>query len=135
MNEIEIDGQFYSIGKMDVFTQFHVVRRLGPLAPTILAYLEKPVAERQLLDLFYPLMGLISTLSDADTNYILNECLSTVSRKQGTGWAKIQSSGGLMFDDITMPAMLKLTWEVILKDIASFFPTAPVISGKETTPA
>lgn len=135
MDEIEIEGQVYSIGKMDVFTQFHVVRRLGPLAPTILAYLEKPKEERQLLDLFYPLMGLISTLSDADTDYILHQCLATVTRKQAGGWAKVQSAGGLMFDDITMPTMLKLTWEVILKDIASFFPTSPAILAKETPPA
>lgn len=133
-NEVEIDGKVYAIARMDVFVQFHVARRLGPLAPTILTYLARPPKERDMMDLFYPLMSTLSTLSDNDTDYILNQCLSVVSLKQDKGFAKIWSSGGLMFDDITMPTMLQLTWQVILKDIASFFPSIPATSEAVTAP-
>ena len=127
-SEIEVDGHIYQIGPMNTFVQFHIARRLGPLAPTILMYLENSDPDKSVMDLFFPLMGTISTLSDADSEYILNQCLSVVTRKQESGWAKVQSSGGLMFDDITMPNMLQIVWQVILKDIADFFPSVPAIS-------
>ena len=122
---IEIDGREYNIGPMDVFVQFHVARRLGPLAPTILNWFQIPKEERELMDLFYPLMSIISTLSDNDSDYILHQCLSTVTIKDGSGWAKIKNGNSLQYNFITMSTMLKLTWEVIQKDIVSFFPSVP----------
>ena len=125
-NEIELDGKLYKIQSMNVFTQFHVARRLAALAPAILMYLQTPIEDRNNLVLFYSMTDAFASMSETDVNYILTNCLNTVFRKQDSGWAKIQTDTGLMFNDITMPDMLKLTWEVIMKDIASFFPTAPL---------
>ena len=125
-NEVEVEGKVYKIQSMNVFTQFHVARRLAALAPAILMYLQTPLEDRNNLVLFYSMTDAFATMPEHDVNYILTNCLNTVLRKQENGWAKIQTESGLMFDDITMPNMLKLTWEVIMKDIASFFPTAPL---------
>lgn len=126
-NEIEIDGKLYKIQSMNVFTQFHVARRLAALAPAIVSYISQPVANREIMQLFYPMTQVLSTMDEDDVNYILQNCMNVVMRKQDNGWAKIQSGSNLMFDDIAMPVMMKLVWEVIQKDIVSFFPTAPVI--------
>ena len=133
-NEIEIEGKEYKIQSMNVFTQFHVARRLASLAPAILSHLQTPIEDRQNLALFYAMTGAFSTMPEHDVDYILTNCLNVVLRKQEGGWAKIQSGSGLMFDDISMPQMLKLTWEVIMKDIASFFPTAPLNLETVTKP-
>ena len=126
-NEIELDGKLYKIQSMNVFTQFHVARRLASLAPAIVNYISQPASEREIMQLFYPMTQVLGAMDEDDVNYILTNCLNTVFRKQESGWAKIQSNSGLMFDDIKLPIMMKLTWEVIQKDIVSFFPTAPAI--------
>lgn len=125
-NEIELDGKLYKIQSMNVFTQFHVARRLAALAPAILMYLQTPIEDRNNLVLFYSMTDAFASMPETDVNYILTNCLNVVLRKQESGWAKVQTEIGMMFDDISMPQMLKLTWEVIMKDIASFFPTAPL---------
>lgn len=125
-NEIELEGKLYKIQSMNVFTQFHVARRLAALAPAILMYLQTPVEDRNNLVLFYSMTDAFASMPETDVNYILTNCLNVVLRKQESGWAKVQTESGMMFDDISMPQMLKLTWEVIMKDIASFFPTAPL---------
>lgn len=127
-DEIEINGHLYRINAMNVFTQFHVARRLASLAPAIVSYIQQPVENRSIMDLFYPMTEVLSALDENDVNYVLQNCMAVVLRKQESGWVKIQvSGGGLMFDDITMPTMLKLVWEVLMKDIVSFFPTAQAI--------
>lgn len=123
-HEVEIEGKTYKIGAMDVFRQFHVARRLAALAPAIVDFIAIPEKQRNITQLFYPLTEVLSTMPEDDVNYILQSCMAVVTRKEATGWAKIQSGGGLMFDDITMPIMLKITWDVLQKDIVSFFPTA-----------
>lgn len=130
-HEIEIEGQLYKITSMDVFRQFHVARRLAALAPAIIDFISKPENDRNVLSLFYPMTEVLSAMSEDDVNYVLQACLQVVMRKQNNAWAKVQSSGGVMFDDITMPVMLKITWEVLLKDIVSFFPTAQATSDTE----
>lgn len=133
-NEIEIEERVYRINSMNVFTQFHVARRLSTLAPAILNHLQTPIDERNNLVLFYAMTDAFSTIAEDDANYVLTHCMAVVMRKQETGWAKIQTDGGLMFEDINLPVMLKIVWEVLLKDIASFFPTAPQISDEVKQP-
>ena len=133
-NEVEIEGQTYKINSMNVFTQFHVARRLSTLAPAILNHLQTPVEDRNNLVLFYAMTDAFSTIAEDDANYVLTHCMAVVFRKQENGWAKIQTDGGIMFVDITLPVMLKIVWEVLLKDIASFFPTAPSVLEETKQP-
>jgi len=67
-NIIEVEGKQYSIGKMNTITQFHVVRRLSPLVPTIISFMESPKENRKIGEMFYPLINSISALSAWSSN-------------------------------------------------------------------
>lgn len=132
--EIEINGVQYRVGPMDTFVQFHVARRLGPvlmeftdaLANTDAAKLS---AEQWIARVFGPVMGVVSRMSDADAEYILRACLATVERKDGDRWALVQRNGNLMYSDVLMDTMLKLTIFVVRETLGPFLPEALAATG------
>lgn len=69
----------------------------------------------------------LADLDDASLDYILDKTLVMVERAStGGGFTPIMAkSGVMMFDDITMPAMLQLAWGVIQENLMGFFPGRP----------
>lgn len=113
--EIEIDGQSYMLGQLDAMKQFHVTRRIAP----VLAKLREGGDH----DIMSVLIMAIGELSDVDSEYVVQTCLAGCRRKQAgdAGWAMIYRHGQLLFQDITMPAMLRLTWATLQANLADFF--------------
>jgi hypothetical protein len=139
-----IKGHSYSIGKLNVFEQFHVARRLGPmLSDIIAAFVSAPnlfagggdedAKALEVLEIATgPLSNSLAKMSNADADYILHACLSVCQRKQTSGYAKVfVSGGGMMFQDIQLDTLLGLTFFALQENLAGFFPTGQPTSGAQ----
>ena len=119
MFEFEVDGQTYRSKKMNARTQFHVMRGMAP----ILAPLQS-VATGNMDSALLKLAEAIGGLSDEASDYILDNCMLVVERRQGeAGWAPIKPAGvsTLMFQDIDLMAMLQIAANVLRDNYAALF--------------
>ena len=116
MEEIEVGGKIYQLGRLSAMEQFHVGRKLLPLhlsGPDIIAELSK--------------------MSTEDAEYVINTCLAVCKRKQGTLWAPVYSraAGRMMFDDMTGEDLFRIMMETARSNkVVDFF-----TSGGQTSPA
>lgn len=68
---------------------------------------------------------MLGQLTDADSEFVVQKCLSVVKRQSGESFAKLTTpSGDLMFQDIGMKIMIDLTAAVIVENLGDFFSTA-----------
>jgi len=121
MFDIVVDGQPYSVAqKLDVFTQLHVARKLGPSLPILEGLI---VPENANKDKSILAVLMLSHIADADCEFVIRKCLSVVMRGQSDGrMVKLQApDGSLMFSDLTMDGMLTLTLAVIEENLGDFF--------------
>lgn len=138
--EVTVNEQVYKVGKLNVFQQLHVAKRLTPLlAGALPAWLA--VAGGQQADVsamasaLLPLADAIARLSDEDLDYVVRECLLAVERKHAAGWARVRlENGPIMFDDLDLLALLQLTKEVVQSNLGNFFPAlGRLFSASATT--
>lgn len=142
--EFTIGKDVYRAGKMDAFTQLHVVRRLTPCVGKLAGLAGGKVKlkygpdgkvediDGDLDSVLGPLAGAISALSDEDVEYVLNACLEVTERKQnGGGWAALRVRGQTMFDNLTLPVLLQIAYHVIRENLTDFFGDLPSLSGLE----
>lgn len=119
MSEFAVDGQTYRSNKMPARTQLHVLRRMAPIIGPLqsLTVGADPMAA---LPAFAEAVG---SLSDEATDYIMDNCLASVDRKQGeTGWAKIRTSSGVsMFADIDLPVEMQIVAHVLRENYTALF--------------
>lgn len=130
----DINGQKYRIGKLTPKEQFHVARRLVPLLtglagaamPSVLAGVTDAAAltDDALGQILLAFSGGLSKMSNEDSEYVIDTCLSAVQRKQGEIWAPVLVKGGMMFADIRLPDMVQLVVAVVQENLGSFFPGA-----------
>ena len=120
---LTINGIAYSTtAKLDAFTQLHVARKLGAALPVVdgLVRQENAGKDKTLLSLL-----MLSNISDADADFVVKKCLGVVVRNSGNQPAKIQTPyGELMFDDISLAAVLDLAVAVIEENLGDFFRTS-----------
>lgn len=146
---ITVSGHKYKIGRLPAMRQFHVMRRLsgilaalvaaapksstlGPGAPTV--FLEK-MKEKDVVFLLEAIVTELSSMPDEEAEYVILTCLSCVERKSGPGWARVVADDALMFEDLTMAAMLTLTGHVLKDHFSGFFDALPGgIPGAARTP-
>jgi len=133
--ELQIDDHVYRIGKLDALSQFHVARRLAPVMAAIggkvveLASSNPGMPQDEwMMTLFAPVADAVSRLTDDDSNYIITTVLSVVYRQQDEKWAPVQVNKRMMFLDIDMQLMLRLTVESIKGNLGSFF--SGVVGGQ-----
>ena len=109
-------------GKLDVFSQMHLVRKLGAALPVLEGMTDTRNASK---DKTLLTVLMLANISDADSEFVVKKCLSVVTRKQGSSFAKLQTPDGhMMFDDISLSAMLEITVAVIEENLGNFFRTA-----------
>lgn len=121
--DLILDGNHYSTaGKLDAFSQLHVARKLSPALGGIEGLVKEENADK---DKSILTVISLSYLPDADVEFIIKKCLGTVVRRSSDGKpARVQTNDGkLMFDDITMSALLELTLAVIEENMGDFFRT------------
>jgi hypothetical protein len=128
MELIEIDGKTFQIGKLDVLAQLHVSRRVLPLL--------KPMAEAwktsetaNLLDIVMAVSEDFSTLPDETLNYVIFKCMAVVRLQQGERFAPIVRNDKIMFEDIDMVTLMRLTIAVIMDNFQSFFVNLPGVAS------
>lgn len=120
--EIQVGTRTYDIGKLDVFAQLNVARKLAPAMPLLEGMVNKDNAGKDMAIL--ELMAL-SQLQDDTNDYVMRSCLSVVKVKQESGYAKLtDTTGGLMFDDIKLEDLLRVVLAVIEENLGDFFRTA-----------
>lgn len=146
MTELEIGGNTYRINSMPAMTQFHVMRKLGPVLPGIVPMLAQAATaiphegEGQgygsamatvdgvaaIAMAAQPLLDGLAAMADADAEYVINHCLSAVMRKDtgGKSWSAVHRDGVTMFDDIDMIGRMQLIWSVLRENYAGFFRAA-----------
>lgn len=137
------NGVTYVIGKMPVFEQMHVARRLAPMySGLIAAFADSPeivqsdepddIKENKILVFASShLAEAFAKMSNTDVDYVVHACLAVCQRKQERGFARIFIPGsGLIFNDIDLDAMIGLVWAVIEENLGSFFPTSQPTSGE-----
>lgn len=130
--EFEYRGRTYRAGKLSGLRQWNVARRLSPismaLAETYRAMAAAGGADKVagdpsvLLRTFSPLLMVVGSLADADSDYVIGECLSVVHRREPAGWAPVSARGRLlMYEDLDdMASMLFLVWKVMEHNLANF---------------
>lgn len=145
MTELEIGGNTYRINSMPAMTQFHVMRKLGPVLPGIVPVLAQAAATLPQGDsqeaggamttvdgvaaiamAAQPLLDGLASMADADAEYVINHCLSAVMRRDagGKSWSAVHRDGVTMFDDIDMSSSMRLVWAVLRENYTAFFRAA-----------
>ncbi len=122
--EFETEGRTYRVNKIDARSQFHIVRRLAPVLGQVAPAIQ---GGKGGMDALPALADAIAKLSDDDADYVLFGLLKVVNRKQdqGLGWGPVCTGTSIMYDDITMPTMLKLAWEAMSFNMSGFFAALP----------
>ncbi len=122
--EFETEGRTYRVNKIDARSQFHIVRRLAPVLGQVAPAVQ---GGKGGMDALPALADAIAKLSDEDADYVLFGLLKVISRKQdqGLGWGPVATGTLLMYDDITMPTMLKLAWQALSHNMSGFFAALP----------
>jgi hypothetical protein len=132
------DSQFtvgtynYRADRLDAFKQLAVARRLGPFVTAFFDTIAIATGPTP-FSAYEPILKAIGQMSDDDANFILNTCLSVVSRQSGAGWQKVLAAPGtLQFADLSPSDMLVLTGKVLeAHKIAGFFSELLSLSMRE----
>lgn len=147
MERITVGQHNYVIGKLDVFLQAHISRRITPIIPTIAPLLAE-VAKggiQEMIDKLelaskddgagavladvdlsglasaaMPFADALAGMSDENADYVLKKCLSVVKRDTGGSLANICVNGSLMFDDLELGDMLPLVIAVLRTSLGNF---------------
>ena len=116
------DNEYATNGKLPVFAQLHVARKLGAALPVVEGLTKAENAEK---DKALLMVMMFSAMNDTDTEFVIKKCLEVVTIKQATGYAKIQTSDGqLMFDTVGLNDILEIVTAVIEENLGDFFRTA-----------
>lgn len=122
--EQTIKGAVYRFGKMDAMMAFHVSRRLAPVMEGMVkAFRDVGDSAADPAEALAPVAKALASMPDEAAEYVIRNSLALVTREGAQGeWARVQNrAGGLMFDDIDMPTMLRLTFHVLQDSFSDFF--------------
>lgn len=122
MSEITVGEHTYTIGKLDALKQFHVARRLVPVLAAFTKIGEgADLSQGFGVGALIPIAEALSKMSDEETEYIIETCLSVVQRQDSGKLQKVMVQGKFVYQDIKMPDMIKLTSETIMENMGDFF--------------
>jgi len=147
--DVTIGAHTYTVQKLDVMRQFHVARRLAPAVWALsrsagdvlrealpegtpfslqsitagLRSLEDGALMGAVIKAAGPLVDVFAHMSNEDSEFIINECLSVCTRDTGSGHQVAYVPGsGIMFHDMQLPDILKLVLAAIQFNLANFTP-------------
>jgi hypothetical protein len=141
MAELEIGDARYRTGRLNVFEQISVVKRIGPLLSGMgeaFGKIPQPAApqdgddedapapgveEAQIWSALNPLMEALSSMKDEDLHFVVKLCLSKAQRFDGGRWARLMNSQGtdFMFGDTGINVALQIAFETVRENLDSFF--------------
>jgi hypothetical protein len=137
--DVTVGDHNYRIGKLPAMTQFHVVRRIGPVLASMGISITEMAAsgkslrnDGDLLSIMGTVSDVVAKMSNEDVEYVIYSCLDVVKRQQGERFMPVMTGRtNFQFQDIGMDTMLRLTVEVLKENLGGFFPVPP---GEPNTP-
>lgn len=137
--DITVGDQVYRIGKLPAMTQFHVVRRIGPVLASMGVSITEMAAsgkslrnDGDLLSIMGTVSDVVAKMSNEDVEYVIYSCLEVVKRQQGERFMPVTTGRtNFQFQDIDMALMLRLTVETLKENLGNFF---PMPQGEPGTP-
>lgn len=145
--EFSVGGHDYRARRLDAMTQWHIARRLSPLAASMTSLAASMSATPEdgedqpssMSDALFRALKkdgadsalkvaaqTLADMKDEDSEYILHNCLKVVDRKANNGGAWLPvwnaSANKPQFLDINMAHMLKIAMEVLKDSLGGFFP-------------
>ena len=127
MIEFEINGVQYRAQTMDARRQFHVARRLSAvLAPSADAIngVKDSDSKAGFIAAIDGFFEALSKLPDDQLDYVIDACLDTVSRKDGTQWSPIRRGGAMMYD-LDLYTQGAIVYHVVKGALDGFFASLP----------
>lgn len=117
-----MESEFLISGKMNAFEQLAIMRKIAPALGFVDGIMRKENEDKPKSIL---ILLMLSQISDEDSQFVINKCLSFVVRLQKDGQkAKLMTQNGqLMFSDIGLEQMLELTSKVIEDSLGDFLNT------------
>ena len=139
MEDFELGGNKFKLGKINAMIQFHIVRRIGPLlaeSMSVMGQIAKKkvdhMSEEEKLQEFSkiaePIMVGLSKLSDQDSEYVLYRLLASVEMHQPkfNMWSTVaRPEAGILFQDLEMPVLLQLAGRALMFNLKGFFSLLP----------
>ena len=131
MAEFTVSGMNFRSGRMDLFKQVQVLRRIGPFVPELtITYIDLqkksedvPMATfwaGKAVDLGRAVLWTFSGMKDEDVQYILLSCLGVVQYQQaGAAWVPI--GNGAQFQEIDLSTISQIVWKVLEDNFRPFF--------------
>lgn len=133
-----VNGHTYRSDRLDTFKQLAVARRLGPFVTAFFDTIAIATGPAP-FTAYEPILKALGKMTDEDANFILNTCMSVVTRQQpgDAGWQKVLPAPGvLQFGDISPSDLLQITGKVLeAHQIAGFFSDLLRLSSAEETSA
>ncbi|WP_435927461.1 phage tail assembly chaperone [Dryocola sp. BD613] len=124
--EITFKETDYRIGKLNVFDQLKVARKLLPVLAGIVGDFRKLQEGGNALETVLPKIArTLSDLSEEDCNAILYPCLQVVSRSHMKSWVPVMNQQTLAFDDIDLMTLLQLVARVVADSLGNFLQELP----------
>ena len=124
MITVTVEGIVYRINKLDAFAQLNIARKLAPVSIMIERMM---VEENKGKDSTFLILLMLGQLSDEESEKLMRKCIQAVAREEDHGkrYAPLCApSGQLMYEDISMKALIDLTAHVITSNLGDFFLTA-----------
>lgn len=140
MQDFELGGRKFKVGKMNAFKQFHVVRRIAPILADLLPAIkevqkinkkvDKTESEKfeEAAQLLGPLLNGFSKLSDDDSDKVLLSLLMCAEVQLGGAWSKVATENMIMVQDLELPALLQIAGRAFMFNLSSFFTVLPQVS-------
>lgn len=128
----------YRFVKMDVWTQFHVMRRMMGL----ISGLGPSTKDGGKTDFWMRIVGGLSKMPREEAEDLIKMALSGVQREMpgGQGFAPIITNGVMMYDDLELVDMMTLATVSSMENLDGFFGILrsllprPVPGAEQTTP-
>ena len=128
MLEFEINAVQYRAQTIDARRKFHVARRLSsvlsPSADAIGKLAPDADSKAGFIAAIDGFFEALSTLPDDQLDYVIDACLDTVSRKDGTQWSPIRRGGAMMYD-LDLYTQGAIVWHVVKGALDGFFGSLP----------
>lgn len=116
MEPIDVGGHKYTVGKLDVFTQANIARKVAPMFAQVMA------AKAATGSVFVALAESLSHMTDDDFDFVMRSCMKVARRLDGEKFLPVMAgNGSLMYQDIELPDVLQLTTAALQENLGRFF--------------
>jgi hypothetical protein len=128
VREVSVGTDTFRVGRLNVFDQFDVTRKIGPLAPALVPVFRKLGELEQLqgdkvesvVEAALPFLEALAKIPNDDSRFVIGTCLSVVQRQRGSSWAPMYRDGVAMFDDLDLSTVGPLVLEVVKDNLGPF---------------